>query len=82
MVFTKGALQNLCTKKYSHQFRLVDYRCLNPENTAICFMLCMSFCRILSMQSCRFSQYPAFISRTAKERDKKCIVISPQRYKM
>ncbi len=34
------------------------------------------------MQSRRFSQHPAFISRTAKERDKKYIVKSPQRYKM
>jgi hypothetical protein len=33
------------------------------------------------MQSRHFSQYPAFISLKAKERDKKCIVKSPQRYK-
>ncbi len=33
------------------------------------------------MQSHHFSQYPAFLSQTAKERDKKYIVKSPQRYK-
>jgi hypothetical protein len=36
---------------------------------------------IYVMQSHRFSQSPAFLSRTAKERDKKNIVKSPQRYK-
>jgi hypothetical protein len=33
------------------------------------------------MQSGRFSQCPAFLSRMAKERDKKYSVKSPQRYK-
>ncbi len=33
------------------------------------------------MESGRFSQYPAILSRTAKERDKKYSVKSPQRYK-
>jgi hypothetical protein len=37
---------------------------------------------IYVMQSRRFSQYPAFISRTAKEWDKKCIVKLLQQYKM
>jgi hypothetical protein len=37
---------------------------------------------IYFMQSRHFSQYPAFISLKAKERDKKYIVKSPQRYKM
>jgi hypothetical protein len=32
---------------------------------------------IYVMQSCRFSQYPAFLSRTVKERYKKYIVKSP-----
>jgi hypothetical protein len=45
----------------------------------------MSFCRILStlcrQASGRFSQCPAFLSRRAKERDKKYRVKSPLRYK-
>jgi hypothetical protein len=36
---------------------------------------------IYVMQSRRFSQCPALFSRTAKERDKKYSVKSPQRYK-
>jgi hypothetical protein len=37
---------------------------------------------IYVMLSRRFSHCPAFLSRTAKERDKKYSVKSPQRYKM
>jgi hypothetical protein len=37
---------------------------------------------IYVMPSGRFLHYPAFLSRTAKERDKKYSVKSPQRYKM
>jgi hypothetical protein len=36
---------------------------------------------IYVMPSGRFSHCPAFLSRTAKQRDKKYIVKSPQRYK-
>jgi hypothetical protein len=39
--------------------------------------LCPFAVHIYVMQSRRFSQSPAFLSRTAKERDKKCIVKSP-----
>jgi len=37
---------------------------------------------IYVMQSRRFSQYPAILSWTAKERDKNYSVKSPERYKM
>ncbi len=37
---------------------------------------------IYVMQSRRFSHCPAFLSRTAKQRDKKYSVKSPQQYKM
>jgi hypothetical protein len=37
---------------------------------------------IYVMQSRRFSQYPAILSWTEKERDKKYSVKSPERYKM
>ena len=37
---------------------------------------------IYVMQSRRFSQRPAFLSRKAKQRDKKYIVKSPEQYKM
>jgi hypothetical protein len=37
---------------------------------------------IYVMQSRRFSQSPAFLSQTAKERDEKYSVKSPERYKM
>jgi hypothetical protein len=50
--------------------------CLNHNN----FYVLLPYITYV-MQSGRFSQCPAFLSRMAKERDKKYSVKSPQRYK-
>ncbi len=51
----------------------------NPEKNL--FYVLLTYI-IYVMQSRRFSQCPAFLSRKAKQRDKKYIVKSPERYKM
>jgi hypothetical protein len=88
----KGFLENAGQRDLLAQFQSIEAEMASRMKSE-CFLLIFSVVDpdlgfyvllpyiIYVMPSGRFSHCPAFLSRTAKQRDKKYIVKSPQRYK-